>query len=419
MPYIEYSLQRGPQMTQVLIGTYRIDQARILDNPAQYKDELEEARNLSGSLQCLCNAQQLRLVVRSVKAGFILARWPLTGPDHDKQTCRFHAEDSRSGSRSPDSKKAFITTEEGLNIKLDVPLTVIDAPIAPRGDNGTGGGSGKPASTRQAAGLLAMLEFVWEHASLHKWLGQPQGRNWATCYSRLSGAVGEGMINGQPMSKVLHIMEPFDKAKSKETDDRLASFIEGLGKKNHADRRGLIIGEIRKLTVGNKVRVELKNSSLGNIFMSAELYRATVRSYRTALSSVGDPERKVIAILCIRLHDSGFADVISMAALMTSRAYIPCESSHELAMADRLVTERRRFTKPLRHLDNAPLHPDFELDDVAVRTVIEVWGMAGQDDYDERMSEKIVHYQQEGIECVGWEPVQSPVTAVSLPDAIH
>jgi len=167
------------------------------------------------------------------------------------------------------------------------------------------------------------------------------------------------------------------------------------------------------------VRVELKNSSLGNIFMSTDLYQAAARSYRTALNSIDNPDRKVIAILCIRLHDSGFADVVSMAALMTNRVYIPCESSHELAMANRLVAERRRFTKPLRHLGSAPVHPDFELDDVAARTIIEVWGMAGQDDYDDRMSEKITHYHQERIECIGWEPTQSPVIAVKLPDATH
>jgi hypothetical protein len=54
---------------------------------------------------------------------------------------------------------------------------------------------------------------MWDQASLHKWLGQHR-RNWESCYSLLSGALGDGMINGKPMSDVLHIMEPFNLAQS-------------------------------------------------------------------------------------------------------------------------------------------------------------------------------------------------------------
>lgn len=405
-------------MSKVLIGTHKFDQGDVLDNLAHYKDELERARSQKLTVKCLCNANEPLLSIRSVKAGFILARWPLTGPTHNKAICRFHSPDSESASHSARAKKAFISTEKGLDIKLDVPITVTIGPITPREGGDHSGGSGT-SQTREAAGILAFLEFIWEQAGLHKWRDQDR-RNWGSCYSLLSGALGDGTINGKPMSEVLHIMEPFNQAQSRQIDARLDSFIRGIGDTGQTDRRGLVVGEIKEFQHEKgpdkkSIRILLKNSKIGNIFISSALYKRVVQSHNVALTSVGKPGRKVVAILFIKLKQSGFANVIDMAALLTNDVYVPCESSYELAMADRLVAAKRFFTKPLRHLDNAPVHPDFVFDDVNNPTVIEVYGMEGHEDYDARAEEKRIHYRENKILCIEWFPSQIAVEDVQLP----
>lgn len=64
--------------------------------------------------------------------------------------------------------------------------------------------------------------------------------------------------------------------------------------------------------------------------------------------------------------------VVDLAAMLCSHAFIPCDSIHEVAMANRLVAERRDFIKPVRMLDGDDMLPDFVLRDTATETHIEV-----------------------------------------------
>ncbi|MDF3882661.1 hypothetical protein [Cupriavidus basilensis] len=86
-------------------------------------------------------------------------------------------------------------------------------------------------------------------------------------------------------------------------------------------------------------------------------------------------------------------------------------------MADRLIAEGRAFEKPLRHVDRAPVHPDFRLTDTAPPTVIEVLGLAGDPEYDRRVAEKRAHYQQAGIPLVEWTPSIQALEQLKLPPA--
>jgi hypothetical protein len=58
-------------------------------------------------------------------------------------------------------------------------------------------------------------------------------------------------------------------------------------------------------------------------------------------------------------------------------AFLPCDSIHEVAVANRLVTERRDFPKPVRMSDGDDMLPDFVLRDTELDTHIKVYGMPG------------------------------------------
>ncbi|NUX57954.1 DUF1173 domain-containing protein [Paraburkholderia sp. JPY418] len=50
-------------------------------------------------------------------------------------------------------------------------------------------------------------------------------------------------------------------------------------------------------------------------------------------------------------------------AVLCSSAFIPSDSIHEVAMANRLVAERRDFIKPVRMFPQDDMLPDFVLRD--------------------------------------------------------
>jgi hypothetical protein len=405
-------------MIEIQIGNRNVSQVEILENPAQFKEILEDARANHLAVTCLCATPAPKLVVRRVTSGYILARWPRTGLAHNKDTCRFQTTElGGSASRVGDLRSAFDSTDDGLSIKLNISIAVRNEQISPRGDPGVGADGRVASTSRASAGLLAMLEYLWEQSSLHKWLGDGKSRSWATCYSMLISTVGEGRINGVSMGKVLHVVEPFFMDRKGDINKAIESFFGGLGDDGQVDMRGIVIGEIKEIneTRSGGFRVILKNSSIGTIFMSKEVHDNAQKSFKSAMNSIADDDRRTVVAMCIRLQKSGFADVLSFAAMLTNRSFIPCDSSYEIQMADRLIRERRRFTKPLRHLDNEPVHPDFVLDDVTSPTVIEVWGMAGQENYETRKQEKLAHYNSAAIKCVGWSPEDTSVASVALP----
>jgi len=85
-------------------------------------------------------------------------------------------------------------------------------------------------------------------------------------------------------------------------------------------------------------------------------------------------------------------------------------------MANRLVAERRRFTKPMRLEVGDSLLPYFVLADTSVSTVIEVYGMESNADYRLRKAQKQALYAQRKTSVVEWIP-PADLAAVRLPRA--
>nr|WP_258874810.1 DUF1173 family protein [Cupriavidus taiwanensis] len=105
------------------------------------------------------------------------------------------------------------------------------------------------------------------------------------------------------------------------------------------------------------------------------------------------------------------------AAMLTNAQFLPCDSTYEVAMADHLVALRRAFRKPLRHLGNAPVHPDFVLTDTAAEVIVEVLGLTGNPEYDARTASKREHYRSAGMSVVEREAPTQALDSVQLPPA--
>jgi hypothetical protein len=113
--------------------------------------------------------------------------------------------------------------------------------------------------------------------------------------------------------------------------------------------------------------------------------------------------------LLVRVEESDngkWYRVLDHAALRADRRGIPVESLDEIAMTQHLIEEGRAFCKPLfpGELVAVPKRrPDFILEDTAQPCCIEVAGMDGVYDYNDRDDERQDEYEKAGVKCRRWK----------------
>jgi len=386
----------------------------VQDNPARYATRLERAKKTPGYAVCRCkpslNDAPLRLVVRRYGALFHLARWPEEGFKHDAVYCPFFA-DRPASEQTGSAQDAIRNTPDGLNVKLDVSLTVRTVERAAR--------SADPSNTRSAgrksAPLLGFLQRLWLDSSLNQWAGTAQ-RNWGACNAQILAALGEGKLNGKPLQEVLHIMRRYEESEQTTIKDEFEGFLSRIQTTPVASDRAIVIAEIKSVDASKYGYVVKIRQTYESFFASKDLIDKTAKSFRYAWPMIGNADARVIALLVIERTKDGNLRVVDMAALLCNKAFIPCDSSYEVAMANRLVSERRRFTKPMRLEVGDSLLPDFVLADTSVSTVIEVYGMESNAEYRLRKAQKQALYAQRKTSVVEWIP-PADLAAVRLPRA--
>jgi hypothetical protein len=104
--------------------------------------------------------------------------------------------------------------------------------------------------------------------------------------------------------------------------------------------------------------------------------------------------------------------VLDHAALRTDRHGIPAESLDEIEMTQHLIELGRSFCKPLfpGELVAVPWRrPDFILEDTAQPCCIEVAGLDGVYDYNDRDDERLDDYKKAGVPCRRWKRGDPPL----------
>ncbi|CAG2159734.1 DUF1173 family protein [Cupriavidus numazuensis] len=398
-------------MSTVRIGASEFALEDVLDNPGQYVRQLERAKTTQGWAECGCSQRRPRprLQIRRHGPIFLLALWPDQVHQH-AVTCHFHRRAGSKRASATDSLDAFRTRDGHHDVRLDASLWV--STRTPTTRTRPTGKSAKPP--RRSAGLLAFLEFAWEQAGLNVWPGTG-GRSWNACWSHLITELADCRINGKPADGMLHVMQRWDPARKTEILAELDAWQARLTPTKDTSPRGILIGEIEShepTQFGGKL---VLRQSLLRYFMSGAVYQRLQRSHATALAGIGKTEQRCIAILLVEKSKANYLTVVDAAAMLANRQFLPCDSSYEIAMADRLVALERSFLKPLRHIGQAAVHPDFVLTDVTPEVVIEVLGMSGNPQYDTHLAEKRAHYQANRIPCIEWTPAAEELANVTLP----
>lgn len=394
--------------TRIQVGDFVVPLAALRADPQRFGTRLARARSEHGNAWCLCCEQPLKLVIRRSSTGrYHVAGWPGDGTLHASK-CAFHKLDASLTGRSGYTATAIAETDDGTSIRLAAALRqrVDRALVRPKEKL-----AGQPAAaSRRAVGLLGMLHFLWEQAHLTRW-SPGETRDWTECHHRLRREIAECRTQDGKLGDLLYLVPPFRHDAAERNAARFQLFTQRLGRRAEGTiRRGLVLGEIRQLeatTYGQRIGIAHLR---GHLYISDQLAARAAHSYRAAFASTAAAGRRV-GLFVVEPSKSGtYLNVCDLAIMLTSKAYLPVDSSHEITMADALTAARRLFVKPLRYDSADAVLPDFVLLDTVPPTYVEVYGVRGREAYDARKKIKQRHYRDAGVPVVEWD------TTASMPD---
>ncbi|GGL49778.1 hypothetical protein GCM10014719_58800 [Planomonospora parontospora subsp. antibiotica] len=234
---------------------------------------------------------------------------------------------------------------------------------------------------------------------------------WGNSYTTSMDAtrVADCTVNDRDLAAALYVVPPYRPQDADANAAALAAFCDGLGAHFGTARRGLVLGEIKEISVtayGRQIKLCHLRTPL---YLRSELMERIRASYRPVFSAAAGTRARQVVLAAVERTPKGALKVVDMAAMLTTAAYVPVESSHELRMAEALDAARRCYLKPLRY-GGQEVFPDFVLTDVAPRVYVEVYGVRGRESYEVRKRVKQEHYRTAGVNVIEWE------VAEPLPD---
>ncbi|MBB6106461.1 hypothetical protein F4827_006336 [Paraburkholderia bannensis] len=195
--------------------------------------------------------------------------------------------------------------------------------------------------------LLPILQTLWTRSGLSRWAGTSMSLSWTTVHGLMFNGLGDA-------------------------ERRCGASITGIN--DEGEIRGSLFGEIIAVTPardGYAITLRYKNQ---RCYATAELVAHAQTAYAHAWRAIGEPYSSVVALLIVDRSPKGHLRVLDLAAILCSATFLPCESMHDVAMANRLVAEQRFFEKPIRMHPVDDAFPDFVLLDTRPETHIEAYG---------------------------------------------
>jgi hypothetical protein len=360
---------------------------------------------------CLCGTAKPELYMAK-RVHPYLAGMPNTGSFH-KPDCDFWKLE-RHGSGLSEYQGAFIDHGDITDVKFAFTLKRERQARTQTTTTSTSTSTNK----RGATSLLGLLHFLWDKSRNSMWFPVIKGkeistRSWSSTAYHLNQVVDSMTRSKAPLSDHLYVVPAFKKdAADQLAQDWARKFKGVIESANDASVKAklpqqslILIGEVKEFDqTKNGWRIHIGQTSQ-RVFLSASLHKKLLKSFPNAMSKLPSQLERVVMCGIITASDQGNLMLEDAALMRTNLQYIPVDSSFERKLADLLITEHRLFTKPLRYEAEDITLPDFVLLDAEdPECPLEVYGLAGQAEYDERMKKKIEYYQSKSETPWSWTP---------------
>ena len=377
----------------------------LSDRENVHAQRLLESNLHKATIYCHCSGRAQPLYVSH--KGFryyYLAKQGNTGALHHRSCDFWEPDTDDTQGRGGTTKPARVMRDDGMiDIKLDCPLARLQTTKQASPARAPSGGT-RNRSSRSSWTLLGLLQDLWSEAQLNAWF--PRRRSppsMAEVRRKILDEMTTRIVAGRKLEDIAFFPEYSDNFTVSEqaNSKRLMNLTE------HQDRAALVIGVLAKVVSskfddgGKGLMLRLMKERL---WMTPEQTKSVEKSFARQLAGVDSGTRKII-VICTVFRSNSTLKVGNIAMMTVSPAFIPADSDYELQVIDKLISEGRRFDKPIR-LEH-DFVPDFKLRDTYPNTVMEVFGMMNDPEYARHAVEKLRSYAQSGIPTWQWNTSSS------------
>lgn len=300
--------------------------------------------------RCLCVPGGVEMYVAQLRA-FVVKRMPNSGIAHRPRCPSFEPEATQSGIGALSSNVVFEHASGRTELRVDFPWTRQRGHgVAPRPLTEPG----QVETTARRLSLRALMHFLFDRAGFNRWTPAMAGRRtWFVIRKYLLEAAEQIDVASRPLTDRLFVPEVFDERARAEAAHRRRQKLAILQPLDGTTQLALVIGEFKAVeAVEEGRRVWLRHLPDTPLLVDDRLWGRLTRRHAPLFEArdadTGLRTRLVMAALIKARREFTYEiDVASL--MMTSEQWIPLEGVHELPLIDTLVTQGRRFLKPLRY----------------------------------------------------------------------
>lgn len=300
--------------------------------------------------RCLCVPAGVEMYVAQLRE-FVVKRMPNTGDRHHPRCPSFEPDAAQSGLGIL-SGSAVLEQETGrTELRVDFPWTR-------RPGRGSSPASatfpGQVESTARRMSLRALMHFLFDRAGFNRWTPAMAGRrSWGVIRKYILEAAEQIDVAGGPLTDRLFVPEVFDEGAKAEAARRRREKLAVLKPRDGTTPLALVIGEFKAVDEAEEGRrVWIRHMPDAPLLVEGRLWQRLARRHAPLFEArdadTGLRVRLIVAAL-IRARREATYEIDAASLMMTSEHWIPVEGVHELPLIDALVTQHRRFLKPLRY----------------------------------------------------------------------
>ena len=360
---------------------------------------LRKLHNFGKVGYCMCSKERPKIAIKEYHTHYGLARYPNTAHLHRKDCFYYEINETLSGRASYNRaiSDSSVRINIGLNVKsknkLSEETTVTKV-------------SGRTRSIRGSLRLQGLLHHIWEEQGLNIWSKNFKGKR--TLKNVVNRILNYPFLWGGSRSLIMDrtiVMFPYM------AEDHLQHNQAVVRDKM---KRVLVLGHYNGYNCkegSGRIRIKM-NAFQGNskkdiqyvndylLYADHNLFADFAERFPTANKIFKEKTGGIIMMMSgyIGSQNSNGQHYINITDYTVMPIYgyaynIPVDSSHELRIAEKLITEKRSFIKPLRYDDEEMVLPDFILTDTRCNTPMEVWGL-NTPEYIARKHEKRLIYNE-------------------------
>lgn len=334
------------------MSTYLIGGKEVDKSAEDLQEILKRIYGQKDRPLCLCKGGEgVKMYVSRIHSDFyVIKRMPNTGQEHALDCESFEPPEGLSGLGEVNGQAIKEDPESGnTTIKFDFSLSK-GARRAPPSSGGEEKDSVK--SDGKKLTLRGTLHYLWEEAGFNKWSPAMEGkRNWGVIRRYLLNAAVNKLAKGEALANLIYIPEVFNVDQKDQIRDRREKLLRAMA--TDKEQRGLMIlvAEVKEFKeAGFGYQMTVKHVPDRHFVIDSDLGKRLVKRFRNELEAwPGLPGTKLLTIATFSVSQNVVAKIEEMSLVTVNENWLPYDNGAEKALVDKLIEEKRRFTKMLRY----------------------------------------------------------------------